>query len=337
MKKTAFFLFFFLLLLFAGCNAQTSNPAGTELAPEGTLTVHFISVGQGDAILLQEGTNGFLIDSGESSAADIVLEYLEDQGIETLDYVVGTHPHEDHIGSLAAVISAYPVGVILMPEVAHSTATYEGLLDTIIDQGLTVTAPEPGTELVWGDVVIEILAPLKTYDSLNNDSIVLKVIHGENSFLFTGDIEAEAEGDLLSSDLRADVLKVAHHGSATSTSAEFLAAVSPSYGVISVGEGNDYGHPSEDTLERLAAADVEIYRTDLSGAVVFTSDGAALSITGAPYEAAAPTTGYIGNQKSLVFHREDCANLPEEQNRVYFQSRQEAIAAGYRPCGNCKP
>ncbi len=191
-----------------------------------------------------------------------------------------------------------------------------------------------------------VLGPQKAYEDTNNTSIVLRLDYGETSFLFTGDAERDAEADMLEAGaaLQADVLKVGHHGSNTSTSYPFLREVAPEYAVISVGEGNDYGHPHEETMSRLRDADVTVYRTDLQGHIVATSDGESISFAvqknaGVPTN---PTQGaqadhYIGNINSKVFHRPDCSGLPAERNQVEFANRTDAVNAGYTPCGRCKP
>lgn len=326
-----------LLFLLGGCAAVD----GTAAVAEGTLLVHIIDVGQGDAILLQQGYRGFLIDGGPNDSEEALLAYLREQGISQLDYVVGTHPHEDHIGGLYKAITAIPVGEVLLPEIGHSTATYEALLDAVIGKGLTVTDPAASTSFLWQDVTIAVLGPVTAYDDLNNSSIVLKATHGADSFLFTGDMEAIAEAGLLAAgaDVDADVLKVGHHGSDTSSSSDFLAAVSPAYAVISCGQDNTYGHPHAKTLDNLTAAGAAVYRTDISGSVVFTSVASGnLTVNATPYDSGETVeTAYIGNGKSRVFHRDSCGSLPAEKNRVAFPTREAALAAGYTPCGTCKP
>lgn len=247
------------------------------------LSVHFIDVEQGDCTLILTEDSAVLIDAGEAKQGAKVLSYLKSQGIFRLDYVIGTHPHSDHIGGLASVIDEFDIGIVILPKIPDklipTTRTYENLLSAISKKGLKIKAANVGDVLNLGGAELEILAPIGKYDNLNDYSVVSKVTHGRNSFLITGDIEKSAEKDLtkLKSQLRSTVLKVPHHGSRGSNSAEFLEQVEPEYAVIMLGENNTYGHPHEDALNRLLDIDSEIIRTDLSGDVVFESDGRAIT------------------------------------------------------------
>lgn len=244
----------------------------------GQLTVHFIDVGQADSILIQtpEGRN-MLIDAGTNKTGRDVVSYLNKTGIEYLDVVIGTHPHEDHIGGLDLVIDTFDIGKVYMPKVTHNTATFKDVLDSIKNKGLKISPASYGITIDLDPKLdVSILAPVsEKYEDLNNYSVVVKVIYENTSFLFTGDAEYISEKEMLerTSDLKASVLKLGHHGSKTSTSPEFLEAVMPDYAVISVGKDNDYGHPSQEVLERLEENGIEVLRTDLLGTIIIESDG----------------------------------------------------------------
>ncbi|MBQ6808387.1 MAG: MBL fold metallo-hydrolase [Firmicutes bacterium] len=242
---------------------------------QGDLLVSFIDVGQADSILVEQGEQTLLIDCGTKDAGEQVLQYLEARSVEALDYLVLTHPHEDHIGGAVAVLDAVPVTQAYMPNKPHTTATYGNTLQKLAEKQVAVTAAQAGDSFYVGEALVEILGPVTIYSDLNDCSVVLRLTYGENSFLFTGDAEAAAEEDILKkgSKLAADLLKVGHHGSETSSSQAFLDAVSPKIAVISCGEDNEYGHPHADTLNRLQALGVTVFRTDQKGTIQAVSDG----------------------------------------------------------------
>ena len=274
-------------LITAGCSAPSGQPEiGSDLS--GDLVVHFIDVGQGDSILIEFRDKTMLIDAGERGMGERVIAYLEGRNVERLDVVVATHAHTDHIGGLAGVISAYPVGRFVDAAQPHPTATYENLLVLVEDLGIPYTAAERGqTVALDPDLEILVMNPAaEPIGEVNQDSVVLKVTYNEISYLFMGDAEKPAEKSMMEAglDLDADVLKVGHHASRCGTSAEFLSAVSPAISVIQVGAGNDYGHPHEEAVERLTATGSRIYRTDLDGTVIVATDGTKLTVAagGAP-------------------------------------------------------
>ncbi|MTI85312.1 MAG: MBL fold metallo-hydrolase [Firmicutes bacterium] len=289
-----------IAVLIAGCSSSSDNQTTEEnqkpAAGKDTLKVHYINVGQADSILAQlPGGQNILIDAGNNADADLVVNYLRQQGVKQLDHVIGTHPHEDHIGGLDVVIQTFDTGKVYLPRVSHNTKTYEDILLAIKNKDLKVTGAKTGTKLdtVFGvDAVF--LAPGKSsYDGLNNYSAVLKLTYVSTSFLFTGDAEAESEQEMLLASWqnpKADVLKVGHHGSDSSTTAAFLAIVSPDYAVISVGKDNDYGHPHAETMAKLVAAGVQVFRTDRQGTIVATSDGKSITFNkkGSPVKERAP-------------------------------------------------
>lgn len=269
---------------------------------KGELKVHYIDVGQADSILLQQGSNSMLIDAGNNPDSNLIKKYITDQGITKLNFVVGTHPHEDHIGGLDYVINSFQVGKIYMPKRTATTKTFEDVINAIKNKGLKVTAPTPGESFKLGEATCTILAPNGSgYEDINNESIVIKVNFGSSSFLFTGDGEDISEKEMLSKgfDIKSDVLKIGHHGSASSTTQEFLEKVSPKYAVVSVGVDNSYGHPHKETMDRLKSKDISVYRTDESGTIIATSNGKDITFNAKPGSYAYNGTGASDNKTSI--------------------------------------
>lgn len=247
---------------------------------DGDLKVNFIDVGQGDSIFIElPNDKGMLIDAGENSEADKVINYIKNTGYEKIDYVVGTHPHTDHIGGLAKVIDNFDIGKIYMPKAISSSKTYENLLTTIKDNGLSVKTAKAGVNIINdGDLKVDIIAPVQSYSDLNNNSAVIKLVYKNRSFLFMGDAEVASENDIKESVL-SDVIKVGHHGSDSSSSVEFVNKVGAKYAIISVGENNIYNHPYQEILKRWQENGAKIYRTDLDGDIVIISDGDKINVT----------------------------------------------------------
>ena len=247
----------------------------TVNVPMDGLYVHYIDVGQGDSELVCCNGEYMLIDAGEPDASDAVLEYLDRHGIDKLDYLVCTHGHSDHCGGLDAVVESLEVETVFTSPYAGDSPSYEIFTDAVYDAGLELIVPELGESYRLGEASFSFIGPLEDYDNQNDDSLVLRLEYGDTSFLFTGDMAAKAEKDLINdgADLRCDVLKVGHHGSSGSSCYQFLYEAQPGIGVISCEKGNSYGHPHEETLSRLADADVTVCRTDLEGSIVIFSDG----------------------------------------------------------------
>lgn len=340
----------FCVNVLSGCTQQpttTAEEQKTENTSQsaGILKVHFIDVGQGDCVLLESDGHFMLIDAGENNKGNLVVEYLRQQKVETLDYVIGTHPHSDHIGGLDTVIQNFTIKNVLLPEKEHTTKTYEDVIDILLEKKLSATAPVVGERYILGNASFVIIAPNKDYgDDLNNWSIGVKVINGDNSFLFTGDAETQAEEDMLTNgiDLTADVLKAGHHGSSTSTSDHFLETVHPSYVVISCGDGNDYGHPHKETMDKLKQAATQIFRTDQQGTIIAVSDGTTIQWNQdtVPQNLQETAQGYILNTKTNKFHYEWCSSAKDisQENREEYQgAREQLIDMGYEPCKKCNP
>jgi len=252
------------------------QPAATT---ENLLTAHFIDVGQGDSILLQSGEQNILIDAGDRESGAAVVSYLRAQGVRTLDLVIATHPHADHIGGLAEVLTQIPVLRIIDSGQVHTTQTFLNYLRMIEDKNIPFETPSMQRIALAANVELRVVGPRRAYDNLNDGSVVVMVTAGTVNLLLTGDMESEAERDLVSAGgLGADVLKVGHHGSNTSSTMDFLRAVRPRVAIISVGADNSYEHPSTSTLARLKEVGADIYRTDRHGTIVLTTNGENFSI-----------------------------------------------------------
>ncbi len=375
MKKflSLFLIFVIITFCLTACgipvqNTVPTNPPldsiyTTATTENSNFSVHYIDVGQGDAALILCDNKSMLIDGGKPKASDIIYTYLNKQGITHLDYIICSHADEDHVGGLSGALSAVSVGAVYAPETEADTKTFQNFKRKVHKQGLEIQHLEHGSSFTFGSSTVQVLGPITENTSeRNNTSIVLKILYGETSFLFTGDAEFDEEHDILEQgyDLSATVLKVSHHGSAGATSYRFLREVLPKYAVISVDKDNAYGHPTEEVLSKLRDADVKVYRTDMQGDIIAESDGKNLTITPSKNSDADTLTtkkstvtskpatnknesnpknivSYIGNQNSKKFHLPNCHTLPAEHNRVYFSTRDEAIQKGYNPCQNCNP
>lgn len=257
------------------------------LEKERDLRVHYIDVGQGDAIFIElpNGEN-LLIDGGPGSSKDSLMTYLRDLDFDRIDHLVATHPHEDHIGGLPEVIRSFDIAEIYMPDVVHTTKIFEELITEIGNKDYTINPTETGNILVdEAGLNLKVLAPDANTSSsnLNDYSIVIRLDYGDTSFMFTGDGEQMTEQYLLadnsSEELKVDVLKLGHHGSDTSSIQPFIDTVDPDHAVITCGVDNRYGHPSPIVLDRLKTANIDIHRTDTEGTIVITSDGEKIEIT----------------------------------------------------------
>jgi competence protein ComEC len=312
------------------------------------LEVHFIDVGQGDSIYIKTPSQNILIDGG--NRGNTALNYLRNQGVSSLDLMIGTHPHADHIGGLINVMQAIPVTEVIDPAVVHTTKTFEDYLDLIDQKDIKFSEGRAGMSRdLGGGTMMKILHPTAPSSSqLNDASVVVRLTFGEVSFLFTGDAEKGAEQAMLSRgvNLNSDILKVGHHGSRTSTTLPFLNAVSPSTAIIMCGKGNQYGHPHDETLSKLSGAGIDIYRTDLHGSIVITTDGIAYQIIKKPrtYQAQPQPPPpvvepkdppfmvaegqFVGSKNSGKYPYPDChhANNIKPGKRGRFSSVEEAAA-----------
>lgn len=285
MKKIRIIFLTCLCLLVVGCSSpfvENDDEASISTFSSGTLRVNYIDVGQGDSIFIQLPNNEtMLIDAGEAYKSDNVINYLNNLGITKIDYVIGTHPHTDHIGGLEEVINTFDIGSIYMPRAVSTSKTYEDLLTTISNKGLKVKTAKSGVVVLDDDnLKLEFIAPNSdSYSELNNYSAVLKLTYLDNTFLFTGDAETLSE-DEITCNVDADVIKVGHHGSDSSSSLEFVKKVSPEYAIIMVGVGNSYNHPYQSIIDRYESVGAKVLRTDLDGNIICDSDGKEVSCNG---------------------------------------------------------
>ncbi|NFI05414.1 MBL fold metallo-hydrolase [Clostridium botulinum] len=318
-------------------NMDTTNTQVTSL---NDMKVHYIDVGQGDSELIQIGDKNVLIDAGCND--NKALNYLKSKGISKLDCVIATHPHEDHIGGMTSVINNFEVGEFYAPKVTHTTRTFENMIKALQSKGLKITTKNVGDALTIGNATMQFLAPNSSmYQDLNNYSIVIRLKYGNTSYLFTGDAESLSEGEILAKqlDISADVLKLGHHGSHSSTSQAFLDKVNPQYAIVSCGKGNDYGHPHKETIDKLNAKNIEILRTDVSGTIVSTSNGndisfnvnTSVSSTGNTTKTKSNTV-WVANKTSKVYHSsKDCSNMKSPSEI----SLEDVQAKGLKPCSKC--
>ena len=354
----------------------STDPQPTDIPtpPENsTFSIHFIDVGQADAALVECDGHYMLIDGGNKSDSNTIYSVLKKASASHLDIVVGTHAHEDHIGGLPGALNYADADLTLCATKSYDSAAFDDFKKYASQKGGGIVIPSVGDTYSLGSASVKVLGVNGGSDA-NDTSIVLMITYGETKFLFTGDAEREAEQAILNSgaDLSATVLKVGHHGSDTSTTYPFLREIMPTYAVISVGTGNSYGHPTEDTLSRLRDADVKVYRTDLQGDIKCVSDGKTVSFsvaknantdtlesvnktnstpTPVPTPTPAPTPTptpepvpdgayYVLNTNSRKFHDPDCGSAGKisASNKDYYTgTAEELVAKGYEPCGNCKP
>lgn len=336
----------------------------TELPENSTFKIAFIDVGQADAAVVECDGHYLLVDGGNKADSSLIYSFLKNYSIDHLDMVIATHAHEDHVGGLAGAFNYASADLTLCPVDYYDSDAFSDFAKCATQNGNGISVPSVGDTYRLGSSTITILG-LNAGSDVNDSSIVFKLEYGDTSFIFTGDAEREAEQAILNAgfDLSATVLKVGHHGSDTSTTYPFLREIMPQYAVISVGENNSYNHPTDDTLSRLRDADVTVYRTDLHGNILVTSDGETVSVSTEkrPTDSEIMTPGgkittsqpvidskladdvgvdYVANTSTKKFHYPDCKSVKQmkEGNKWYFiGTRDELIAKGYDPCGNCHP
>lgn len=265
-------------VVFFGIYYFKNNKVNTEIdtAVSESTRIHFVDVGQGDCTIIESNGEYMLIDAGDYDKAEKVSKYIKDLNIDSFKFVIATHPHADHIGSMETIINNYTIDNFIMPNVEATSYSFEGMLKAVESHRLNVIEPVIGNNYSFGDCSFTIISPYK-YDSdnMNNNSVGIKLTHGSDSFLFMGDTEKTVEQKIvdMGRDISCTLYKANHHGSSTSSSEDFLMAMMPEYVVISCGKNNNYGHPHPEILSRYKQLGMKIYRTDESGDIIVTSTG----------------------------------------------------------------
>lgn len=352
-KKHLSLILLIVVLFFTSCSFDIKiyplkfddSKSVSVTASAETVQFHFIDVGQGDCIFIQNGDKTVLIDAGTYESGHKIYKYLTDRGIKKLDYFIISHPHDDHVGGAENIVRGFKIGTLFLnSSIDSSSYSFERFVDVLIEKDITPDYPVLDAVYQIGGIKLKFISPNLNFDDENENSFVSLVEFGDVKALFTGDIEKRAEKDILSRNINigADILKVSHHGSRTASSQHFLNAVHPSVAVIQSEKDNNYGHPHDETLRRLEEIGCRILRTDEDGTIILSTDGKTIRrSTGEEYELSGEkqpiTFSYIGNKKSKVFHIDLCPNLPGENNRITFSSKEEAENSGYKKCGNCIP
>ena len=345
--------------------AVTAMPKEPDAAPtvdeakDAPFSLTMLDVGQGLSVLVQADGEYLLYDGGGCGASSYVVAYLQQHGVSELEWLVASHYDEDHISGLVGVLHTTPVKQALMPDYTTDTQIYQSLQNVLGEKSVPVICPAQGDTVSLGSAEIQIVGPKNyDYDSDNSNSLCLRISYGNFRCLLTGDAEQDAERDMVASgqDLTCDVYVLGHHGSSSSTSEELLEAASPRYAFLSVGAGNAYGHPTEQTITALQQQGVALYRTDKQGEITVYSDGENCWFSTSPCEdwmpgsqtapdtpiATAPPQSalYVLNTHTKKFHYPDCPSVEQmsDKNKDFADAtREELISRGYTPCGRCDP
>ena len=323
-------------------SVQSSSAESEGSATGGDLQVHFFDVDQADSILfITPDGYTMLIDAGDSGTKYDLLDKLQTLDISTIDVLIATHPHSDHIGGMQVVVENFEIKNFYLPNAEHTSKTYLKLLDAVTErESIAVHQAKDGITFDLGQYVsCEMLGPVKDYEDLNDSSAVVRVTYGDISFMMTGDAEIPAETDMLmandAADFKSTVLKMGHHGSDTSSGNPFLDAVDPQYAIISCGIDNDYGHPNALTLEHLAERKIPTYRTDMLGDIVATTDGKQITFNkpGQIPDVETEILKYVYvTDNGKTYHRENCSSLSKSKNRITMEQAKEN---NFTPCKRC--
>lgn len=359
----------FLLLCMTGCNPKDMANVPAEAAREdtsvtlGNLTVSYLDVGQGNAVLVQSEGHSMLIDGGARESSSFVVSYLKKQEIENLDYVLISHFDEDHLAGAIGALHNFTVDTLITPDYETDSSIYQSYQEIVKEKGYEALHPEIGQEFSFGSAGFRVISPVSYgHEDENQDSVGIILYNGKNRFFIGGDIGLESEKEILAAgvDIQADVMLMNHHGSHVSS--EFFQKVSPSYAVISCGEDNTYGHPRKDTVQLIQDAKVPLFRTDKQGTITIHSDGEGLRFEQEPCRDYTPGVrgssqekdenagsmnnsnarecDYVLNAHTRKIHRPDCSSVEkmDEDNKAYYKgSKEDLINNGYTACGNCKP
>ncbi len=348
------------------CGQNTTTPSSSVVTsvpskPSGdtSLEIHFLDVGQGLSIFARCGDQTMLYDGGDRNYSSFVVAYLKEQGVTDLDYIIASHYDADHINGLVGALHAFPVKNLIGPDYTAESKVYQSFSGKAAELNLEVQHPTVGDSYSFGSAAFTVLAPDTISDDSNNNSIAIKIDHGQNSFILTGDAEHDSEKAMVSSglDLDCDVLVLGHHGSASSTTWDFLQQSVPEYAIISCGDQNSYGHPHEETLEKLDSMEIEYFRTDRQGTIIAVSEANSITWNMSPYneqdlltaqeiiaettlpdEVLSAETTYVLNTNTKKVHLPSCSSAAKIAAKNYDESNdslETILDQGYTRCGNC--
>lgn len=347
-QRALLLMIVFIFSLTAGCAASTpaSQTPGTDAPPKADsqqvsdeataeMTVHFLDVGQGLSIFVQSGGQNLIYDGGDRDTSSFVVSYLQSQGVTRIDYLISSHYDADHLAGLVGCLNAFEVDTVIGSDYEHDSKIYTSFMNTISDKGLTVLHPEVGSTFSFGTGTFEVMAPTDFSNDSNANSVVIKLVSGSRRFLFTGDADHKSEASMRSAglDLSCDVLSIGHHGSATCTSYVFLAATLPETAVISAGAGNQYGHPAMDTMEKLEAMEIDVFRTDKQGTIIAYCDGSEITWNLSPSNDYSPgDKDDIGTRPAVKDNQTEASNTELEEDEVVWKSK---TGTKYHSSPNC--
>ena len=352
MKKQNRIKTFMLSLLLAFMLVFPGSAVDVEASGQGDMAVHFIDVGQGLAILVQSGGENLLYDGGNRAHADEVVQYLKNQQIETIDYMISSHYDEDHLGGLVKCLDNFEVEHVLGSDYVHTSELFNTFMNTATAHAIIVEYPSVGDTYEFGTGSFTVMAPDGISQNSNDNSVVIRLVNGNNSFMFMGDAEETSEQDMISTgmNLDCDVLSLGHHGSASSTTWDLLEASTPSWAVISCGQDNSYGHPAAETMGKLKDMDIPVFRTDDQGTIIALSDGNVISWNQEPCNdyasgsekkgsdsSSSQTAEYSGNDAAVSESEAEAVSDSDTQERMAWISATGSKYHSKPDCGNMNP